>query len=46
MKRALQGKAPAHDNHRLLLYHDYHTIDIIAHHYFLLYNELSFLQAD
>ena len=37
--RALLGKAPAHDNHRLLLYHDngslrydYHTIDIIAHH--------------
>jgi len=38
--RALQGKAPAHDNHWLLLHHDnrslqydYHTIDIIAHHY-------------
>jgi len=39
MKRALQGKAPINDNHRLLLYHDngflqydYHTINSIAHH--------------
>jgi len=37
MKRALQGKAPAHDNHRLLLYnnngslqYNNHTIDIVA----------------
>jgi len=43
MKRALQGKTPAHDNHRLLLYHnngslryDYHTINIIARHYYVL----------
>jgi len=39
MTRTLQGKTPAHDNHRLLLCHDNgsvrydnHTIDIIAHH--------------
>ena len=39
-KKTFQGKAPAHDNHRPLLYHDneslrynYQTIDIIAHHY-------------
>ena len=37
--RALLGKAPAHDHHGLLLYHDnrslwydYHTKNIIAHH--------------
>jgi len=37
MTRALQGKSPAHDDHRILLYHDNgslqydnHTIDIIT----------------
>jgi len=37
MTRALQRKTPAHDNHKLLLYHDNgslqydnHTIDIIV----------------
>ena len=39
--RASQGKAPTHDNHWLLMYphngslrYDYHTIDIIVHHYY------------
>ena len=43
MTRALQGKAPALDKHRLLLCHDngslrydHHTIDIIAYHYILI----------
>jgi len=50
MTRALLGKAPAHDNHRLLLYHDngslqydYHTIGIIVHHYFPLHGIHTFI---
>jgi len=50
LKRALQGKAPARNIYKLLLYCDnespHHTIDIIARHYLLLCNELSFLLAN